>query len=398
VKITENEIFNEIDKNLYYGDALSDASKSIICLWSGGCDSTLVLFDVLKFLKDKQDKRIVKSYSFNHAQLDTEKIVWERQKRNTFLLWLDQNGYAGMVQHNDISLPPYMITSAGCPQPMLWISNIIHLCELNSIILSGYHSGDDFWTYSVFSNWLKIATGLINGHEKKVSFFMPYRWHSKLDIIKELKNNKIYDFTWWCEAPCSKGKCGRCKPCVLHEMSHDYYLKQQLKDEISEPERKEKEELLHLAKQLKDDNVKPFTPEVIMDEENKETRTKVKRDSDWYGFDLDGTLAVSIEGEHYDHTEIGEPVPKMIELIKKYIDEGKTVKIFTARYARRFECPEVLHAIENWCLKHIGKILEITNEKTPGLREVFDDRAISVQRNTGNTINFLSDGGWKISV
>jgi phosphoglycolate phosphatase-like HAD superfamily hydrolase len=101
----------------------------------------------------------------------------------------------------------------------------------------------------------------------------------------------------------------------------------------------------------------------------------------WYGFDLDGTLAHS-DGTH-DITEIGEPIPNMIAIIKEYINAGKTVKIFTARAQHREETPEVITAVENWCEKHIGQRLEITNVKTPGLRVFYDDRSISVERNTG---------------
>ncbi len=110
----------------------------------------------------------------------------------------------------------------------------------------------------------------------------------------------------------------------------------------------------------------------------------------WYGFDLDGTLAHS-DGNH-DLTEIGEPIPNMIQIIKEYINAGKTVKIFTARAEHREETPEVITVIEDWCEKHIGLKLPITNVKDPGLRELWDDRAVSVQRNTGQNIRYIEYG------
>ncbi len=110
----------------------------------------------------------------------------------------------------------------------------------------------------------------------------------------------------------------------------------------------------------------------------------------WYGFDLDGTLAHS-DGNH-DITEIGEPIPNMIQIIKEYINAGKTVKIFTARAQHREETPEVITAVENWCEKHIGLKLPITNVKDPGLKELWDDRAVAVQRNTGENIRYTRTG------
>jgi hypothetical protein len=122
------------------------------------------------------------------------------------------------------------------------------------------------------------------------------------------------------------------------------------------------------------------------------TNERLSKDSDWYAFDLDGTLAYAEEGEHYDCTVIGSPVPKMIAIVKKYLSEGKTVKIFTARYWRRHSNPEVIPAIENWCLENIGQVLEITNAKTPGMKELWDDRSITIERNTGRCARFTSKG------
>jgi phosphoglycolate phosphatase-like HAD superfamily hydrolase len=119
---------------------------------------------------------------------------------------------------------------------------------------------------------------------------------------------------------------------------------------------------------------------------------KNKKD-EYYAFDLDGTLAYSESGNAYhDLTVIGEPIPNMIAIIKEYINAGKTVKIFTARAEMREENPGVIAAIENWCEKHIGMKLPISNVKDSGLKELWDDRAVAVQRNTGLNIRFTSSG------
>ncbi len=51
----------------------------------------------------------------------------------------------------------------------------------------------------------------------------------------------------------------------------------------------------------------------------------------WYGVDLDGTLA------HYDGwmgpTEIGPPISKMVHRVRRWLAEGRDVRIFTARVA-----------------------------------------------------------------
>ena len=108
----------------------------------------------------------------------------------------------------------------------------------------------------------------------------------------------------------------------------------------------------------------------------------------WIGWDLDGTLAYT-DGDHTDHLVIGKPIHSMVNLLKMYIAEGKTCKIFTARKSREFTSPGIIKAIEDWCLKHVGVVLEITNTKDPGMRMLFDDRNVSVARNRGEIKYFL---------
>lgn len=106
----------------------------------------------------------------------------------------------------------------------------------------------------------------------------------------------------------------------------------------------------------------------------------------WIGFDLDGTLAVYDEWEGIDH--IGEPVKPMVDLIKKLHDEGKIVKILTARVAPR-ENPELLGGcdakffITRWCERNLGFVPEITHEKDHLMLELYDDRVKQVIPNKG---------------
>ena len=102
----------------------------------------------------------------------------------------------------------------------------------------------------------------------------------------------------------------------------------------------------------------------------------------WIGVDLDGTLA---EYDKYDGANIGKPIPLMLIRVKKWIAEGQKVKIFTARVAHD-EDGEHQKAIGRWCKKHIGRKLEVTCVKDFGMTELWDDRAVQVQKNTGRRI------------
>lgn len=103
----------------------------------------------------------------------------------------------------------------------------------------------------------------------------------------------------------------------------------------------------------------------------------------WIAVDLDGTLAV------YDHwrgvEHIGSPIMPMVERIKKWIADGEEVRIFTARVSDP-DHKEAIDIIEDWCLIHLGVRLRVTNVKDYAMRELWDDRAIQVVRNTGEQV------------
>lgn len=100
----------------------------------------------------------------------------------------------------------------------------------------------------------------------------------------------------------------------------------------------------------------------------------------WIGVDLDGTLAQYDKWKGEEH--IGEPVPKMVQRVINWLDEGKEVRIFTARACY----PSAIPIIEEWCRKHIGETLPVTNMKDFGMIQLWDDRAIQVIPNTGEQV------------
>ena len=97
----------------------------------------------------------------------------------------------------------------------------------------------------------------------------------------------------------------------------------------------------------------------------------------WVGVDLDGTLA-HIGKEEFDIMHIGKPIPKMVAKVKRLMKKNK-VKIFTARA----HDPKSIPAIEAWCRRYLGEVLEITNVKDPGMQYLMDDRAVSIEKNMG---------------
>lgn len=100
----------------------------------------------------------------------------------------------------------------------------------------------------------------------------------------------------------------------------------------------------------------------------------------WTGVDLDGTLAFYTRTS--SSLEIGEPVPCMLARVKKMLDHGIRVKIFTARA----QDPDQLPIIRKWLKDNGLPELEITNIKDYNMQVLYDDRCIQVERNTGRLI------------
>jgi hypothetical protein len=117
----------------------------------------------------------------------------------------------------------------------------------------------------------------------------------------------------------------------------------------------------------------------------------------WIGCDLDGVLA------HWDEArfpDIGPPIQSMIDRVRGWIEAGKDVRIFTARVCEgsRVEDYAVFEMtppqfvldqqrrIESFCLTYFGVVLPVTCTKDFKMIELWDDRCVEMETNTGRTM------------
>lgn len=115
-------------------------------------------------------------------------------------------------------------------------------------------------------------------------------------------------------------------------------------------------------------------------------------ENEWYGFDLDGTLAEYKGWRGPGH--IGKPIEAVVTKVKGLLEDGKTVKIFTAR-ASGDNGNVGRRAVTAWCKEHLGQSLPITCKKDRHCKMLFDDRATSVKKNKGiMKAAAQSDWGW----
>lgn len=136
----------------------------------------------------------------------------------------------------------------------------------------------------------------------------------------------------------------------------------------------------------------------------------------WYGFDLDGTLAVYDGWKGIDH--IGDPVVPMVQLARRMHEAGYRIKVVTARvsprplpetrpnpYIKNHWCvqdPDVQtwalesdwgarEFVQEWCYRNLGFVPGVTHEKDYAMLQLFDDRCVQVEANTGRVLGRLPD-------
>jgi hypothetical protein len=118
----------------------------------------------------------------------------------------------------------------------------------------------------------------------------------------------------------------------------------------------------------------------------------------WIGVDLDGTLAEYSGWKGVEH--IGDPIAEMADRVRQWISKGQDVRIFTARvdggsaalnagnqHGELFkEVAKIRSIVQDWTERHFGVRLEVTNVKDYAMIELWDDRAVCVERNTGRIL------------
>lgn len=112
----------------------------------------------------------------------------------------------------------------------------------------------------------------------------------------------------------------------------------------------------------------------------------------WIGVDLDGTLARYMSRQGI--SVVGAPIAPMVCRVRAWLAEGRDVRIMTARVCGDIEdaeSSEQREMIEAWCVEQFGRALPVTNEKDHRMIALYDDRAVGVQKNTGELLSAAHD-------
>ena len=192
-------------------------NKTVI--WSGGCDSTLILFEAIM---NNTSETKIQALSFVHSKMDANKMMAERKARDAFKQKIGQLGWSDRVVFDEITTTTTAEIGhypCGCPQIALWLCPaLLHVPDDTELVF-GYIRKDDYWHYILQVCEIVEHASKIMGKKIKLSF--PKEWSSKEDIIRDLIHHSIYECTWSCEDPIMRDgvfvPCGKCTPCIAHD-------------------------------------------------------------------------------------------------------------------------------------------------------------------------------------
>lgn len=179
--------------------------KRVLCAWSGGLDSTRMVYDYLRSGYE------VDCFYINITN-NAEKVKREAQAKNKLLKKLQA---FGSIRYRTPSVFTMWGTSnAGlCLPPLLLTAAADYDTGEYEEVAFGYVMGDDAISFlPEISKLWKSLQKLRFGSKAKITF--PLKQKSKLEVYYGLPYELFEDVTW-CESQTktTKRNCGNCTPC-----------------------------------------------------------------------------------------------------------------------------------------------------------------------------------------
>ena len=220
------ERLHPINKNKQAGQLAfynPDSDVKHYVMWSSGCDSTLLLYELLK--KYGPDKVIAISCKFpwlnkkkaSHEVVFRQRFIDDLKRRNTGLSGFTHYTIDVNWQYRPKDSKNGGYHSSGLLQPYSWLTIALPLMKPNDWFYIGTIRGDDLVTLYLrqFQDLFEASSKMLN---KEIHLCMPYVGYTKANVIAKLIEYGIYDLTWFCEKPESptSGPCTNCHPCKTH--------------------------------------------------------------------------------------------------------------------------------------------------------------------------------------
>lgn len=208
---------NQIETS-YSCDKWSHEEKHFI-MWSGGCDSTLLLYELL----DAYGGDNVVAVSYKYPWLYDMKYDNERAYRDLFKAKMKVKGgkywpFTHIEMNVDVkNINGWVRTEpSGLAQACSWLLSMPTFIPSRSYVYEGCIKNDQLTMF--VEDYRRLFTSVCNIMDKELVLRQPYMYLTKDQVLAKLLHYDIYDCTWHCEIPNAIGKrCEMCEPCRLHK-------------------------------------------------------------------------------------------------------------------------------------------------------------------------------------
>lgn len=220
---------------------LATKSKNWCVLWSGGCDSTLALAQILDEAGPDDE---VTAVSILHINIGAQ--LQQREARAALKRKLASTAKARFI-HREIewlSSDHQFPSSPGVSQALIWLASVVPWLRRGETLVTGHVRGDDFWhscseARAFFDAAISWGRRLYDSEGFVAPVWsIPLEWMSKADVVDALAKRGLLDLCWFCEEYTSAKPCGTCTPCRIHATARAKLADQRLIDAKASPEMK----------------------------------------------------------------------------------------------------------------------------------------------------------------
>ncbi len=200
-------------------------------LWSGGCDSTLLLYELIELYGFSNVVAVSYKYPWLGPKYNNERISREAFKAAMKLKYGDLQ-----IRHIEIDVSVNSVSGCGLsaypgglPQSVAWLLSIPLYATPKSYIYDGGISNDDLTLkLDLYNQTLESVSDLLM---RDFVIRHPYVYMYKWEILEKLFKYDIYKYTWFCEQPDNDKPCCKCRPCQTHIIALKY-LEEFSEDEL----------------------------------------------------------------------------------------------------------------------------------------------------------------------
>lgn len=188
-------------------------------MWSGGCDSTLLLYELLEAYGPER----VVAISYKFPWLYEKKWETENARRNAFKAKMKaRDPKYNKFRHVEMETTIKQVegdfinaNSMGLPQAVSWMLSIPVYCVSKSYIYTGAIRNDDLTLH--LEGYHEMFRGISKTLAKQLYLREPLIYLTKAQVLAKCFQYGIYDDTWFCEMPPEPTvPCYECQPCKTH--------------------------------------------------------------------------------------------------------------------------------------------------------------------------------------